>query len=79
MSNRRGSISMPIVKPEEPVESKELKGLKSIKVELDGIQSELNKTKGLIKPCRCRCNEVENKLQQQIDLIGKKIQELIEN
>ena len=77
--SRRGSISIPVSKPEEVVESKELKGLKSIKVELDNIQGELNRTKGLIKPCRCRCNDVENKLQQQVDLIGKKIQELIEN
>ena len=77
--SRRGSISIPVSKPEEVVESKELKGLKSIKVELDNIQGELNRTKSLIKPCRCRCSEIEHRLQQQVDSIGIRLQSLIEN
>jgi hypothetical protein len=82
MSNRRGSISVfPTLSEPIPLiieESHEVKGIKSIKEDLKQLHEDLGKLK-LVKPCRCRCSEIEQKIQKQLDKLSKEIKELIEN
>ena len=81
MSNRRGSVSFvqPVPTPRNSIaeEAPEIKGIQSIKLDLQNIHDELNKLKGF--KCRCRCNEVEHRLLKQIDSLNKTIKELVEN
>lgn len=81
MSNRRGSISFshPVPTPRNSIaeEAPEIKGIQSIKIDLQNIHDELNKLKGI--KCKCRCSEVENRLLRQIESLNKTIKELVEN
>lgn len=81
MANRRGSINLlaPIPTPRTSIteEHPEIKGLKSIKEDLQQIHDDLSKLKAT--KCKCRCNEIESRLLKQIDVLNKALKELIEN
>jgi hypothetical protein len=83
MNQRRGSISLfaspPIPTPRVSIteEPNEIKGIKSIKDDLQNIHDELDKIKAV--KCKCKCNDIESRLMKQIDLLKKSLKELIEN